>query len=243
MFLNTLTVYRSGIPYLQLTTLESYADKRFVSRLTNVVSEKAIAGRARKAARAEQKKEEEAAALEAEEEAKWKQGAKGWTVADERKQNSAKRAEKKKELSQIAAQDQKLLLGSLQPKKFKGRCRTFGNSYKKNCLVDRYIAILIAKDVGQALRSVRSLPAYYWDSKSMQPPLEVRLETEFKEFISREGVAITESYPNLQPRDRELILWDMFQLSSCNPANELLPSALALKEDKIKYLESLRSFV
>ena len=79
-----------------LNRLWKYADKKFVSRLTNVVSEKAIAGRARKAARAEQKEVEEAATVEAEEEAKWQQGAKGWTVADERKHKAEKRAEKKK---------------------------------------------------------------------------------------------------------------------------------------------------
>ena len=156
---------------------------------------------------------------------------------------SEQKRKKKKKLSQIAAEDQKLLLESLQSKRINGSNRAFGNYYKKCCLVSRYIAILNAYDVHQAVISVQSLPAYYWDSKSIQPPLAVRLETEFKEFTLREGVAIAESYPNLHPHDRELILWGMFQLSPSNPANELLPSAFALKEDKIKYFKSLTCFV
>ena len=82
--------------------------------MADLVNEKAIAGRARKAARAEQKREEDAAKEEAEEEVKWQQGAKGWTMSDERKEKAKERLRKKKELGKITAIDEKETPGPLE---------------------------------------------------------------------------------------------------------------------------------
>lgn len=212
------------------------------------MSEKAIAGRARKAARAEQKREEEAAAAEAEEEAKWRQGAKGWTVADKRKLKADKRAAKREELAHIAAEDERILLETTNFKRANPNLRQrMGHRSrivpsKRIYLTSKYIAALRGTNLRDAMDLVRAMPVFYWHKNRSNTPLEDRLETAFDEFLKGVGANIEEKYADLHPHERESIVWGMFELSPCNPANELLPSFVALKEDKIKFLESLTSF-
>lgn len=210
-----------------------------MSGLTDSVSEKAIAGRARKAARAEQKREEEAAAAEAEEEAKWQQGAKGWTVADERKLKADKRAAKREELAHIAAEDERILRETTNFKRYKSWKGTKTCYYKKGCLKRKYIAALSGRNLRNTMNLVQAQETFYWHRNRADIPLEVRLETAFEEFMEREGADIEEQYSDLHPHERERIVWETFELSTCNPANELLPSAVLLKEDKIRYLQNL----
>lgn len=74
-----------------------------VLRSANIESEKAIAGRARKAAAEERKKEEEAAIAEAENDEWWKQGVKERTMADVRKEKQEQKRQRKAETNQKKA--------------------------------------------------------------------------------------------------------------------------------------------
>lgn len=228
-----------------LNRLWKYADKKFVSRLTNVVSEKAIAGRARKAARAEQKEEEEAAAAEAEEEARWQQGAKGWTVADERRQKADNRSRKKKELAQITLQDEKNVLEPTKPPtRFGLQYHNFASSCR-DCReieyqLEKHIVTLKAISFNEAMKILNTFPGRTWFMPGIIP-FEHQLEQAYQSFLEQENEKLHKSNPSLAPWEHDRILWRMFEKAACNPANKGLPSATAKKEDKLKMLNDMKN--
>ena len=227
---------------LVLLAASKYADQRFVSGLTHAVSEKAIAGRARKAARAEQKEEEEAAALEAEEEAKWQQGAKGKTAADERREKAEKRLAKRNKLAEITALDEK---GSQVPVKPAMRNRgdypdPSNRSLKLAAIIfelDECKVVLTAPSIDAAVKSVKGLAVRYRGYPLYHEKLDSRVSKAFKEFEGREGVNVKERFPSLSSWKRDAILWGEFKQSPCNPANNYLSSADARTEEKMKMIE------
>ena len=218
--------------------------------MTNVVSEKAIAGRARKAARAEQKEEEEAAAAEAEEEARWQQGAKGRTAADERRQKADKRLRKKKELARITAKDEKALLASLNTQTSFQPCLHLSGLQshylsEENYKLDKYFAALTAPSLWDAIKSIKSLEAKHLKScyrcrGRFQEQFHLHLESAFEKFIQQEDIKIQELLPKLVRRKREAILWDMFRRAACNPTNDVFPSSEASVPEKLKILKDMR---
>ena len=207
------------------------------------MSEKAIAGRARKAARAEQKEKEEAAALEVEEEAKWQQGAKGKTVADERREKRDQRLIKKLENCRIAAEDERALLESLEgpPISIKGTPQQYLYSRDLQTLAkplkDAY-CLFNANSLQEAVTSINSSYLLSWqkpcDMKNVSFAIEV--ETAFKQFSEREDEKVQELYPNLVRRKREEVLWKMFERSRCNPGNKMFEYADISKEEKLNVL-------
>lgn len=211
--------------------------------MTYVVSEKAIAGRARKAARAEQKAAEEAAAAEAEEETKWQQGGKGKTAADERREKRDRRLIKKSENSRIAAKDERELLESLKvpPSAIRGqnellRCwHEYYNLYYE--LMDVNV-LFNANSLQEAVTNINLSHSSGWPKprEIKNQPFAIEVETAFKQFSEREDEKVQNSYPNLVRRKREGVLWKMFERSPCNPGNKVFASADIPKEEKLNLL-------
>lgn len=210
--------------------------------MTNIVSEKAIAGRARKAARAEQKEAEEAAAAEVEEEAKWQQGAKGWTVADKRREKAEKHLAKRNELAEIAALDEKAMQVSVKPAIRNRGDHPDGNnrSLKLSAIIfelDECKVVLAAPSIDAAVKSVQALAVRYRGYPLYHEKLDSRVEKSFKEFEGRESANVKEKFPSFSSWKRDAILWEMFKKSLCNPANSYLPSSDLRREDKMLLIE------
>lgn len=213
--------------------------------MADVVSEKAIAGRARKAAKAERKKEEKAAAAEAEEEAKWEEGAKGWTAADERRQKADKRLRKKNELAQITLQDEKKVS---EPIKTSAPFGPHYHNFVSSCgdcreieyQLDKHIVTLKAMSFNEAMETLNSFPDRTWYIFG-KIPFEHKLERAYQSFLEHENEKPQKNNPNLAPWKQDRILWRAFEKAVCNPANEGLPSATAQKEEKLKMLEDMKN--
>lgn len=240
---------RSGILLVKqlpspCSCLLKYADQRCVPELTDIVSEKALAGRARKAARAQQKEAEEAAALEAEEEAKWQQGAKGKTATDERRERRERRLKKKKELAQITSQDEK---DTLEPTKTFGPFGPRYHSFASSCVprdvkdqLEIHAVTLRALTFHEAVVNLKSLPEHIWTTLTWPLKFECALEKAYKSFVEEEMEGLERQYSKLSPWKQDRILWRMFEKADCNPANTGLPSATASKEEKLQMIENMK---
>ena len=193
-----------------------------------------------------QKEEEEAVALEAEEEAKWQQGAKGKTVADMRKEKRDQRLIKKSEKSQIATEDERKLLESLKvplsairdtDEWCRCRCEYVALSYQ---LRDVYV-LFNANSFQEAVTNINLSYLSSWEKR--KKPCEIKnvsfaieVDTAFKQFSEREDEKVQELYPNLVRRKREGVMWKMFERSPCNPGNKMFASAGISKGEKLNLL-------
>lgn len=112
---------------------------------------------------------------------------------------------------------------------------------KKACRFNKYIVALTTQTFEEAENKIQKLPTFRGHLQQENEEFMIRLRNAFVDFSEREDANVRSMFENDNPKIRERTLWEMFQLVPSNPANEVLPSAVAHKADKIQYLQELRN--
>ena len=90
-------------------------------------------------------------------------------------------------------------------------------------------------------KTIKNLPTFRGHLEAENNEFLIRLQKAFVKFSDREDANVREMIERDSPRIRERVLWEMFHLAPSNPVNEVLPSAFALKEEKIHLLETMKN--
>lgn len=172
-------------------------------------------------------------------------------MADVRKEKQEQKRQRKAETNQKKADNLARAPGILNIKRKPFRpkpkptgwksCPPHPTHSKKACQLNKYIAALSKNTFQEAEKTIKNLPTFRGHLEAENNEFLIRLQKAFVKFSDREDANVREMIERDSPRIRERVLWEMFHLAPSNPVNEVLPSAFALKEEKIHLLETMKN--
>ncbi|WFD29016.1 hypothetical protein MSPP1_000020 [Malassezia sp. CBS 17886] len=211
---------------------------------------KAVAGRARKVEAAERKEKASHLAAEAEEEAKWGEGAKGKTAEESRSEKAEEKARKKAEMQRLLEQDEDAATnkrsggdkGDKGPKG--GNKKSQGNGDLDD--LDFQIASLSASNMDDAIEAMSLVSARSdkagrgTQAASIEKHPERRFKPAFEAYKERSLPGLKKDHPGLRFQQYQDLLYKHFLKSPENPFNQLHVSYDASKEEKLAILKAKR---
>ena len=167
---------------------------------------------------------------------------------EEQEQKRQKKAEiKQKKANNLARHGPNVLDVKIKP--FRPKPKPDGIKHrsspvysKKACRFNKYIVALTTQTFEEAENKIKKLPTFRGHLERESEEFLIRLRNAFVEFSDREDANVRSMFENDNPKIRARTLWEMFQLAPSNPANEVFPSAVAHKEEKIQFLQELRNY-
>lgn len=168
-------------------------------------------------------------------------------MADVRKEEQEQKRQKKAEIKQkkannLARHAPNVLHDKKRPSRPKpkpARSHQMPMDFKRMCRFGKYTAVFTTQTFKEAENKIKNRYSFRGHLDRENEAFLIRLRNAFDEFSDREDANVRNMLENDSPEIRERTLWEMFQLAPSNPANEVLPSAVALKEEKIQYLKEL----
>lgn len=197
---------------------------------------KKAAGNAKKAANAEEKAKQEQAKLDAIEDAKWQDGAKGKNKKEIEAEKKAEQARKKQEReAQLAAEEEELPSKGKQQKQ-RGAAKV---AAKRTGKIDDFVAgmgnkddvSLSASNVEDAIDALDISSGKSSNNKEIDRHPERRVKAAFAAFQERRLPELKKEQPGMRLNQYKDICWKEFQKSDENPFNQVTVAYNASREE------------
>ncbi|CAO1637443.1 unnamed protein product [Sympodiomycopsis kandeliae] len=204
---------------------------------------KAAAGRARKEENANNKKAADAAKAEAAESAKWEQGGKGRSKADDKADKAAAAAAKKAELERLKKEDDDATPDKKpKPPSKAGKKAPPPSKPAAGPGLDDALSSFSASNIDDALDALTLANESNAKDKvgskagAIDAHPERRFKAAFEAYKEAEMPRIRQERPGLRKQQYENELFEEFKKSPANPFNQLNVAYNSTKEDRVEAL-------